>query len=140
MSAGHSRSIFQALRVPVIGAPMFLVSGPELVIEQCKAGILGSFPALNARPQELLDTWLTQIGHALEEHRREHPRAIVGPYGVNLIINPANKRLEQDAEVCIRHEVPVIITSLSAPTDIVKRVHAYGGIVLHDVVRVRHAE
>jgi nitronate monooxygenase len=140
MNAGNPRSIFQALRVPVIGAPMFLVSGPELVIEQCKAGVLGSFPALNARPQELLDTWLTQIEHALAEHRREHPGAIVAPYGVNLIINPANKRLDQDAEVCIRHEVPVIITSLSAPTDIVKRVHAYGGVVLHDVVRVRHAE
>jgi nitronate monooxygenase len=132
--------MLQALRVPVIGAPMFLVSGPELVIEQCKAGILGSFPALNARPQERLDTWLVEIEDALGKHRRERPETLVAPYAVNLIVNPANKRLEEDAEVCIRHEVPVIITSLSAPTDIVKRVHGYGGVVLHDVVRVRHAE
>ena len=134
------REILQGLRIPVIGAPMFLVSGPDLVIEQCKAGILGAFPALNARPQELLDTWLTQIEQALEKHRREHPGAIVAPYGVNLIVNPANKRLEEDAQVCIRHKVPVVITSLSAPTDIARRVHDYGGVVLHDVVRVRHAE
>ena len=134
MHTNDPRSILQGLRIPVIGAPMFLVSGPELVIEQCKAGILGSFPALNARPQELLDTWLTQIEDALGKHRREHPDAIVAPYGVNLIVNPANKRLEQDTESCIRHKVPVIITSLSAPTDIVKRVHEYGGVVLHDVV------
>jgi nitronate monooxygenase len=135
-----AREILQRLRIPVIGAPMFLVSGPDLVIEQCKAGILGSFPALNARPQELLDTWLTQIEDALEKHRREHPGAIVAPYGVNLIVNPANKRLEEDAQTCIRHKVPVVITSLSAPTDIARRVHEYGGVVLHDVVRVRHAE
>ena len=140
MNTNNPRSILQGLRIPVVGAPMFLVSGPALVIEQCKAGILGSFPALNARPQELLDTWLTQIEEALDKHRREHPGAIVAPYGVNLIVNPANKRLEQDTETCIRHKVPVIITSLSAPVDIAKRVHAYGGIVLHDVVRVRHAE
>ena len=140
MSSKNPRSILQGLRVPVIGAPMFLVSGPELVIEQCKAGILGSFPALNARPQELLDTWLTQIEDALDKHRRDNPGAIVAPYGVNLIVNPANKRLEEDTATCIRHKVPVIITSLSAPTDIAKRVHEYGGIVLHDVVRVRHAE
>jgi nitronate monooxygenase len=132
------REILQGLRIPVIGAPMFLVSGPDLVIEQCKAGILGAFPALNARPQELLDTWLTQIEDALEKHRREHPGAIVAPYGVNLIVNLANKRLEEDAQVCIRHKVPVVITSLSAPTDIARRVHDYGGVVLHDVVRVRH--
>ena len=134
------RAILQKLRAPVIGAPMFLVSGPELVIEQCKAGIVGSFPALNARPQELLDQWLTQIETALEKHRREHPDAKVAPYAVNLIVNPANKRLEQDTETCVRHKVPIIITSLSAPTDIAKRVHEYGGTVLHDVIRVRHGE
>ena len=135
-----SRKLFEGLRVPVIGAPMFLVSGPELVIEQCKAGIIGSFPALNARPQELLETWLTQIEDALAKHRRENPGAKVAPYGVNLIVNPANKRLEQDFEVCVRHKVPLIITSLSAPTAIAKRVHEYGGIVFHDVIKVRHAE
>ena len=136
----ESRKLFEGLRVPVIGAPMFLVSGPQLVIEQCKAGVIGSFPALNARPQELLDTWLTQIEDALAKHRRENPGAKVGPYGVNLIVNPANKRLEQDFEVCVRHKVPLIITSLSAPTAIAKRVHQYGGTVFHDVIKVRHAE
>jgi nitronate monooxygenase len=119
---------------------MFLVSGPELVIEQCKAGIVGSFPALNARPQEQLEAWLTQIDTTLARHRRENPGATVAPYAVNLIVNPANKRLEQDFEVCVRHKVPIIITSLHAPTAIAKRVHDYGGIVFHDVVRVRHAE
>ena len=116
------------------------MAGPKLVIEQCKAGVIGTFPALNARPQELLETWLTEIEEALDKHRREHPDAKVAPYGVNLIVNPANKRLEQDFEVCVRHKVPLVITSLHAPTAIAKRVHDYGGIVFHDVVRVRHAE
>jgi nitronate monooxygenase len=136
----NPRQLLQQLRVPVIGAPMFLVSGPDLVIEQCKAGIIGSFPALNARPQEQLDVWLTQIETALAQHRSAHSDRFVAPYGVNLIVNPANKRLEDDLETCVRHKVPVIITSLSAPTAIAKRVHEYGGIVFHDVVRVRHAE
>lgn len=135
-----ARSILNDLRIPVVGAPMFLVSGPELVIAQCKAGVLGSFPALNARPQELLDTWLTQIEEALAAHRREHPDAIVAPYAVNLIVNPANKRLDADLETCVRHKVPVIITSLGAPTALAKRVHEYGGVVFHDVIRVRYAE
>jgi nitronate monooxygenase len=134
------RSILQDLRVPVIGAPMFLVSGPELVIEQCKHGIIGAFPALNARPQELLEQWLTDIESSLERYRRERPDAKVAPYAVNLIVNPANKRLESDFEVCVRHKVPLVITSLSAPTAIAKGVHEYGGIVFHDVVKVRHAE
>ncbi|HYC46364.1 MAG TPA: nitronate monooxygenase family protein [Burkholderiales bacterium] len=135
-----AHGVLEGLRVPVIGAPMFLVSGPDLVIEQCKAGIVGSFPALNARPQEVLDTWLTQIETALEAHRRENPSGIVAPYAVNLIVNQANKRLDQDFEVCARHKVPIVITSLSAPTQIAKRVHEYGGTVFHDVVKVRHAE
>lgn len=134
------RKIFEGLRAPVIGAPMFLVSGPDLVIEQCRRGIIGAFPALNARPQELLESWLTQIEEALDRHRREYPGAQVGSYAVNLIVNPANKRLEQDFEVCVRHKVPLIITSLSAPTAIAKRVHEYGGLVFHDVIKVRHAE
>jgi nitronate monooxygenase len=132
--------VLKNLRVPVVGAPMFLVSGPELVIEQCKAGIIGAFPALNARPQELLGTWLTQVENALAKHGRENPATLVAPYAVNLIVNPANKRLEHDAELCIKHRVPIIITSLSAPTDVVKRVHEYGGVVFHDVIKVRHAE
>ena len=135
-----ARKIFEGLRVPVIGAPMFLVSGPELVIEQCKAGIIGAFPALNARPQEALEVWLTQIESALARHPRDDPQAKVAPYGVNLIVNPVNKRLEQDFDVCVRHKVPLVITSLSAPTSIAKRVHEYGGVVFHDVIKVRHAE
>jgi nitronate monooxygenase len=135
-----ARDLFTNLRVPVIGAPMFLVSGPELVIEQCKAGIIGSFPALNARPQEELDVWLTRIESALAKHRDENPGAPVAPYAVNLIVNTANKRLEQDFEICAKHKVPLIITSLQAPTAIARRVHEYGGRVFHDVVRVRHAE
>ena len=135
-----ARGVLQSLRLPVVGAPMFLVSGPDLVIEQCKGGIVGSFPALNARPQELLDEWLTRIESELDKHRRENPSAMVAPYAVNLIVNPANKRLEQDFETCVRHKVPIIITSLSAPTAIAKGVHEYGGIVFHDVVKVRHAE
>ena len=136
----NPRDIFRRLRAPVIGAPMFLVSGPELVIEQCKGGIVGAFPSLNARPQEQLDVWLTQIESALAKHRDDTPGATVGPYAVNLIVNPANKRLEQDFETCVKHRVPIIITSLHAPTAIAKRVHDYGGTVFHDVVRVRHAE
>ena len=134
------REVFAGLRAPVIGAPMFLVSGPDLVIEQCKAGIIGSFPALNARPQEELDVWLTRIENALAQARRDKPDAKIGPYAVNLIVNQANKRLEQDLEVVAKHKVPIVITSLQAPTAIARRVHDYGGIVLHDVVRVRHAE
>lgn len=136
----EARDLFKNLRVPVIGAPMFLVSGPDLVIEQCKAGVIGSFPALNARPQEELEVWLTRIETALAKHRDECPGARVAPYAVNLIVNAANKRLEQDFEVCAKHKVPLIITSLQAPTAIAKRVHEYGGRVFHDVVRVRHAE
>jgi nitronate monooxygenase len=132
--------LFAELRAPVIGAPMFLVSGPRLVIEQCKAGVIGSFPALNARPQEQLDAWLTEIEDALARHRADNPGAVVAPFAVNLIVNAANKRLEHDFEVCAKHKVPIVITSLQAPRDIAKRVHDYGGIVFHDVVRVRHAE
>lgn len=128
------------LRLPVLSAPMFIVSGPELVIEQCKAGVIGSFPALNARPQEQLDKWLTRIETELAQHQEKNPGKKVGPFAVNLIVNRANKRLEADTEVVINHKVPIVITSLSAPTQIVPRVHAYGGIVLHDVVKVRHGE
>jgi nitronate monooxygenase len=130
----------ESLRLPVIGAPMFIVSGPELVIAQCKAGVVGAFPALNARPQEELDRWLTRIQNELEQFRALNPAAKVAPFAVNLIVNQANKRLEQDAEVCVQHKVPIIITSLSAPTQVIQRVHAYGGIVLHDAIKVRHAQ
>ena len=133
-------SIRERLRLPVFGAPMFLVSGPDLAIEQCKAGVIGSFPALNARPQEELDRWLTRIETELAQCQRGHPGRKVGPLAVNLIVNKANLRLEADVEVVLAHKVPIVITSLSAPTAIVPRVHAYGGVVFHDVIKLRHAE
>ncbi|HVC13136.1 MAG TPA: nitronate monooxygenase family protein [Burkholderiales bacterium] len=132
--------ILANLRLPVIGAPMFIAGGPALVIEQCKAGIVGSFPALNARPKEALDDWLAQIEAALAAHRKANPAAVVGPLAVNQIVHKSNDRLEHDLEVCIRHRVPITITSLRAPNDVIPAIHAYGGIVLHDVISVRHAE
>jgi nitronate monooxygenase len=117
-----------------------VVSGPDLVIEQCKAGVIGSFPALNARPQEELDRWLTRIETELAQYQREHPGKAVAPYAVNLIMNKANKRLDVDLEVVLKHKAPIVITSLSAPAALVPRVHEYGGMVFHDVIKVRHAE
>jgi len=119
---------------------MFLISGPELVIAQCTSGIIGSIPSLNARPPELLDAWLRQIAAACAAHAAAHPGDPVAPHAVNLIVNKANARLEHDLEVVIANRVPVVITSLSAPDDIVPRIHAYGGIVLHDVISTRHAK
>jgi len=127
-------AVLQKLRIPVICAPMFIAGNPRLVIEQCKAGVVGSFPALNARPKEALDGWLTEIETALAGH----PGA--APYAVNQICHKSNDRLEHDIEVCIRHKVPITITSLRAPNDVIPKIHAYGGIVLHDVISVRHAE
>jgi nitronate monooxygenase len=132
--------IRDSLRIPVFGAPMFRVSGPDLVIEQCKAGVIGAFPALNARPQEELGKWLTRIESELARFRDRHPERKVPPYAVNLIMNKANTRLDADLEVVLAHRVPIVITSLSAPTALVPRVHAYGGVVFHDVIKVRHAE
>ena len=126
--------ILQRLKLPVIAAPMFIAGNPKLVIEQCKAGIVGSFPALNARPKEALDGWLTEIETALAG------QADAAPYAVNQIVHKSNDRLAHDVEVCIRHKVPITITSLRAPTEVVAGVHSYGGIVLHDVINVRHAE
>jgi nitronate monooxygenase len=131
---GIPASLNQNLALPVICAPMFIISNPDLVIAQCKGGIIGSFPALNARPKELLDEWLTRIRAELAAD----PNA--APFAVNQIIHPSNERLEHDMALCVKHEVPLIITSLSAPTQIVPHVHAYGGKVFHDVISVRHAE
>ena len=128
------------LRIPVIGAPMFIVSGPELVVEQCKAGIVGSFPALNARPQAMLDEWLTRIRAELAEYAETHPGEPVAPYAVNQICHMSNERLLADMETCVRHEVPIIITSLRPPAEVVDAVHSYGGVVFHDVINLRHAE
>ena len=127
------------LRVPVVGSPLFLVSGPELVIAQCKAGIIGSFPALNARPAEVLDEWLTRINTELAEYKEANPEAIVAPYAVNQICHGSNDRLMQDMETCVKHKVPIIITSLRPPAEIVEAAHSYGGVVYHDVINVRHA-
>jgi len=128
------------LSLPVIAAPMFIVSNPDLVIAQCDCGVVGSFPALNARPADRLEEWITTIETALAERRRTHPQAKTAPFAVNQIIHQSNDRLDHDLDVCIRHEVPIIITSLRAPDDVVKRVHAYGGIVFHDVISIRHAQ
>lgn len=133
--------LLQRLSLPVVSSPMFIVSYPELVLAQCKAGIVGSFPVLNARPPELLDEWLTQIQQALAQHRAEHPDAVIGPIAVNQIVHQSNARLERDVRVCVDHRVPIFITSLRAPIkEMIDAVHAYGGIVLHDVVNLRHAQ
>jgi nitronate monooxygenase len=127
------------LRIPLIGAPMFIVSGPELVIAQCQAGIVGSFPALNARPQALLSEWIKQIKDELAAYAESHPDEPVAPFAVNQIVHSSNPRLREDMETCVEHEVPIIITSLRPPEDVVKAVHSYGGLVFHDVISLRHA-
>lgn len=128
------------LRLPVIGSPMFIVSGPELVIAQCKAGIVGSFPALNARPEPVLEEWLEKITAALAEHDAKHPDRPAAPYAVNQIVHRSNARLEHDLEVCVKWKVPVVITSLGARPEVNEAVHSYGGIVLHDIINRRFAE
>ncbi|WP_439684203.1 NAD(P)H-dependent flavin oxidoreductase YrpB, nitropropane dioxygenase family [Cupriavidus oxalaticus] len=133
--------VLQNLALPVIASPMFIVSYPELVLAQCKAGIVGSFPALNARPAELLDEWLTQIQDELAAFKAANPGAPVGPVAVNQIVHASNARLEHDIKVCVEHKVPIFITSLRAPPkELIDAVHSYGGIVLHDVISLRHAE
>ncbi|HEX3848860.1 MAG TPA: nitronate monooxygenase family protein [Steroidobacteraceae bacterium] len=128
------------LRLPVIGAPMFIVSGPELVLAQCKAGIVGAFPALNARPASQLDDWLGEIRAELEAFARAHPDRPAAPFAVNQIVHGSNDRLEQDMALCVKHRVPIVITSLRPPAEVVAAVHGYGGIVFHDVINLRHAE
>ncbi|NHZ90112.1 nitronate monooxygenase [Massilia sp. CCM 8733] len=131
----------QNLTLPVIGSPMFIASGPALVAAQCKAGIVGSFPALNARPAELLDTWLTDLKQELADYQAANPGARVGPIAVNQIVHQSNDRLEHDVAMCVKHQVPIIISSLRAPPkEMLDAIHSYGGIVLHDVVSIRHAE
>ncbi len=127
------------LRIPMIGAPLFMVSGPDLVIAQCKAGIVGSFPALNARPQAMLSEWLKRINDELGAYAEEHPDEPVAPFAVNQIAHLSNLRLQQDMETCVAYKVPIIITSLRPPEEIVKAVHSYGGLVFHDVINLRHA-
>ena len=130
---------FDRLRLPVIGSPLFIISGPELVIAQCKAGVIGSFPALNARPSGVLDEWLHRITEELAAHNRDNPDRPAAPYAVNQIVHKSNNRLEEDIEVCAKWQVPMTITSLGAREDLNNAVHAWGGIVLHDVINDRFA-
>ena len=131
------KHIKENISMPVIGAPLFLVSGPDLVIAQCKAGIIGSFPALNARPQHVLDEWLTRIKTELAEYKEANPDAKVAPFAVNQICHGSNDRLMADMETCVKHEVPIIITSLRPPSEVVEAAHSYGGLVYHDVISVK---
>jgi nitronate monooxygenase len=126
--------IKKTLRPPVIGAPLFIVSNPKLVIAQCAAGIIGSFPALNARPQEKLDEWIVEIKEALAAHDAKHPERPSAPYAVNQIVHRSNDRLMKDMESCVRHKVPIVICSLGAREDVYQAIHSYGGLVLHDVI------
>ena len=131
--------ILQRLRIPVIGAPMFIVSNPRLVIAQCTAGIVGSFPALNARPAELLDEWLNEVTEALADWDRDHPDRPAAPFAVNQIVHRSNDRFEHDMEVCTKWKVPIVITSLGARVELNEAVHSWGGITLHDVIDDRFA-
>lgn len=129
----------KSAKIPVIAAPMFLVSGPELVIECCKNGVIGTFPALNERSSEGFEQWLITIKEALATHEKETGEK-AAPYGVNLIVHPSNTRLQQDVELCVKHQVPLVITSLGAISLLVDAIHSYGGLVFHDIVKKRHAE
>jgi nitronate monooxygenase len=131
--------ILQGLRIPVIAAPMFIVSNPKLVIAQCTAGIVGSFPALNARPAELLDEWLHEISEALAAWNRDHPEQPAAPFAVNQIVHRTNDRFEHDMEVCAKWKVPIVITSLGAREELNQVVHSWGGITLHDIIDDRFA-
>jgi nitronate monooxygenase len=128
------------LRLPVVGAPLFIISNPIMVIEQCKAGIIGSFPALNARPAAVLEEWLKQITTALAEYQSAHPDRKVAPFAVNQIVHSSNDRLAHDVELCRQYKVPIQITSLRAPDEVVPVAHSYGGLVFHDVTNVKHAK
>lgn len=140
MNDSHLPQALRNLALPVIASPMFTVSYPELVLAQCKAGIVGSFPALNARPAEMLDQWLTDINQALSQFKQDNPDKPVGPVAVNQIVHGSNERLDADVQTCVKHQVPILITSLRAPVpELIQAVHAYGGIVLHDVINMRHA-
>lgn len=127
------------LRLPVIASPLFIISNPDLVIAQCKAGIVGSFPSLNARPISQLDEWLARITEELAAYDKAHPEAPSAPFAVNQIVHKTNNRLEEDIELCVKYKVPVVITSLGAREDLNQAIHSYGGITLHDVITDRFA-
>ncbi len=127
-------ALLQNLTLPLIGAPLFIISTPTLVIAQCKAGIVGTFPALNARPAAVLDEWLDEIKASLAT------AAGAAPYGVNLIVHKTNTRLVEDVQTCVRHKVPIVITSVGEPSQVVAAIHSYGGLVFHDIISIRHAK
>ncbi|MEH6501013.1 MAG: nitronate monooxygenase family protein [Pseudoalteromonas distincta] len=133
------RVLQNSLKLPVICSPLFIISNPDLVIAQCKAGVVGSFPALNARPTEELEVWLQRITSELAEYQAANPEAVVAPFAVNQIVHSSNDRLQHDVEMCVKYKVPIIITSLRAPDDVVGPIHSYGGLVFHDVINVKHA-
>jgi nitronate monooxygenase len=128
------------LSLPVVASPLFIISGPELVIAQCKAGVVGSFPSLNARPVEVLDQWLTQINEELDAYNAANPDKPAAPFAVNQIVHNSNDRLMQDVELCVKHKVPIVITSLGARTEVFDAIHSYGGICLHDVINNKFAK
>ncbi|MGB5170903.1 NAD(P)H-dependent flavin oxidoreductase [Eudoraea sp.] len=134
-----NNSFIKNLSLPVIAAPMFLISGPQMVIECCKNGIVGTFPALNQRTSEGFEEWLIEIKSELEQFENKTGKK-AAPFGVNLIVHPTNPRLEADLKLCIKHKVPIIITSLGAVSQVVDAVHSYGGLVFHDIIKKRHAE
>ncbi|OAV56007.1 2-nitropropane dioxygenase [Rhizobium sp. WYCCWR10014] len=127
------------LRLPVIGSPLFIISHPALTLAQCKAGIVGAFPALNARPESQLDEWLAEITEELARHDAAHPERPTAPFAVNQIVHMSNKRLEHDLSLCVKYKVPIVISSLGAVPEVNAAVHSYGGIVLHDIINNRHA-
>lgn len=129
-------SLANQLSIPVIGSPLFIISNPDLVLAQCKAGVIGSFPSLNARPIEQLEEWLAQLNEELAAARKANPAAKIAPYAVNLIVHKSNNRLEEDLALCVKYKVPMVITSLGARPDVNDAIHSYGGIVLHDIINV----
>ncbi len=131
--------VLAAQKFPVIASPLFIISNPKLVIEQCKAGVIGSMPALNARPASQLDEWLAEITEALAAHDRAHPDQPAAPFAINQIVHKSNDRLEHDMQLCVKYKVPVIITSLGAREDINQAAHSYGGVVLHDIINNKFA-
>ena len=134
------QKLLESLRLPVIGAPLFIVSTPKLVIEQCKSGIIGAFPALNARKEDELESWLKNISQELEAFKKNNPEKKVAPYAVNQIVHQSNTRLKIDVEMCVKYKAPIVITSLRPPAEVVDAVHSYGGLVFHDVINMRHAK
>jgi nitronate monooxygenase len=129
-------SLANQLSIPVIGSPLFIISNPDLVLAQCKAGVVGSFPSLNARPIEQLDEWLSRINEELATARSANPTAQIAPYAVNLIVHKSNPRIEEDLALCVKHKAPIVITSLGARPEVNEAVHSYGGIVLHDIINI----